>query len=82
MGAATVTSKGQLTIPSDVRAMFGIEAGHKVYFFQDLNGALAVKLVKPRKGAGFGALRAYADPDRVELTREDIGRAMVGDTSP
>jgi AbrB family looped-hinge helix DNA binding protein len=60
MGVATITSKGQLTIPADVRAEFGIEPGHKLYFFKRLDGQLGVKIVKPLNGAGFGALRDFA----------------------
>lgn len=61
MGVATVTSKGQLTIPADVRAEFGIEPGHRLYFFKQHDGELGVKLVKMEKGAGAGILKAHAE---------------------
>ena len=34
MPAATVTSKGQITIPAAVRASLGVEAGDRVEFIQ------------------------------------------------
>jgi AbrB family looped-hinge helix DNA binding protein len=39
MGAsAKVTSKGQITIPVEIRRIFGIEPGDEVVFFKDLDG--------------------------------------------
>ncbi|HEV2852995.1 MAG TPA: type II toxin-antitoxin system PrlF family antitoxin [Thermoanaerobaculia bacterium] len=32
MSTATVTSKGQITIPKEVRKSLGLEAGHRVSF--------------------------------------------------
>ncbi len=77
MGVATVTSKGQLTIPADVRAEFGIEPGHRIYFFKQLDGQLGVKLVKMEKGAGRGALRAYVDRLQGKSLDDEIGKAAA-----
>ena len=33
MPTATVTSKGQITIPASIREQFGIHAGTRVHFF-------------------------------------------------
>jgi antitoxin PrlF len=60
MTAATVTSKGQLTIPADIRDEFGIEPGHRVVFFKQLDGELGIKLIKLKKGSGAGILSHYA----------------------
>jgi len=38
MSAATITSKGQITIPKDIRAMLGLEPGDKVNFLANING--------------------------------------------
>jgi len=39
MGAiATVTSKGQVTLPANLRAEYDIEAGDQILFFRDLAG--------------------------------------------
>lgn len=35
---AKVTSKGQITLPAELRAEFGVEPGDLVVFFRDLNG--------------------------------------------
>jgi len=38
MSTSTVTSKGQITIPRDVRMALGIESGDKVHFNVDDEG--------------------------------------------
>jgi len=43
MTAATVTSKGQLTIPKDVREALGIGPGDRVEFVQMADGSFAIK---------------------------------------
>ena len=60
MSGSTVTSKGQITLPVELRAEYGIEKGDKIYFLKGLDGQLEVKIVKPEKGAGYGSLKAYA----------------------
>lgn len=42
MSTATVTSKGQVTIPQDVRAAMGITAGDKLEFVRMDDGYFAV----------------------------------------
>jgi len=38
MPTATVTSKGQITIPVEVRKKLGLKAGDRINFFQDGDG--------------------------------------------
>lgn len=42
MTAATLTSKGQITIPSLVRAALGVEAGDRVNFIETEKGQFAI----------------------------------------
>jgi antitoxin PrlF len=42
MTAATITSKGQITIPSSVRAALGVEAGDRVEFVEVSKGRFEV----------------------------------------
>jgi len=41
MSAATITSKGQITIPKDIRAKLGLEPGDKVNFLVDDEGVVS-----------------------------------------
>ena len=42
MATATVTSKGQITIPSQVRHALGLEAGDRVEFVEQGKGQFAI----------------------------------------
>ena len=41
MSTATVTSKGQITIPKDIRSLLGIESGDKINFLVDDQGTVS-----------------------------------------
>lgn len=41
MSAATITSKGQITIPKDIRVKLGLEPGNKVNFLVDDEGVVS-----------------------------------------
>ena len=54
MSTATVTSKGQITIPAAVRATLGVDAGDRVEFVEIVKGRFeivaATESVKSLKG--------------------------------
>lgn len=68
-----VTSKGQVTIPQDVRRRLGIEPGSEVDFVVDED---VVRLVRRREGHGAaavsqmrGRLRSMSTDEILALTR-------------
>ena len=61
--AAKVTSKGQITIPTSVREDFGIEKGDELVFYKGLDGRIAVRIRRPRKGSGARSVD-WTDPPR------------------
>jgi AbrB family looped-hinge helix DNA binding protein len=72
MATATVTSKGQITIPIDVRAKLGLKAGDQLDFWQNANGRY--ELI-PRKGSVRrlkGILKGLRPPMTVEEMNEAI----------
>ena len=48
MSTAAVTSKGQITIPVEVRKKLGVKAGDRVYFIENDRGEI---VVTPRTGS-------------------------------
>lgn len=69
MSQATVTSKGQITIPKEVRDELGIETGAKVWFVRTSMGYL----LKPRT-ENLMDLRGALKHDGPPLTDEEIER--------
>lgn len=69
-----VTSKGQVTIPQDVRVRLGIDAGSEVDFVVDSD---AVRLVRRDPGTGAAVVatmrgRARVSQARVTMTTDEI----------
>ena len=58
MASATVTSKGQITIPAKVRAALGIDAGDRIEFVEIEKGQFAIFAatgsIQELKGMGGG----------------------------
>ena len=73
MSATTVTSKGQVTIPAEIRSQFGIQSGDQLVFYAGLDGQLRVRVRRPRVGAGRGMI----PHDGSDVTREQIGAAVA-----
>jgi AbrB family looped-hinge helix DNA binding protein len=77
MGAVSVTSKGQVTIPKRVRQALGITAGSKVEFDVEKGGA-RLRLVKAGRASSVMdgmAILGYSGP-RVPIERMHGGAAM------
>jgi antitoxin PrlF len=82
MDATTVTSKGQVTIPKDVRQRLGIRTGAKIGFEvvgDHVEMRLLSRPVAAQKG-GFGMLKSRrasvpADFDAASLLQEDQGES-------
>ena len=64
-----VTSKGQVTIPLEVRRRLGIEPGSEVEFELDARGA---RLVRVRGGRGKAIARRMRGRGSVRLSTEQI----------
>ena len=81
MSAATLTSKGQITIPSAVRRALQVEAGDKVEFVQVEPGRFemvaSTRSVRELKGM-FGAAGRVVSIDEMNATIADQGASARG----
>lgn len=74
MSIATMTSKGQITVPKDIRDELGLTAGSRVMFVRLRNGECRMV---PRTGSVEDFIGILYDPDRPPMTIEDINEAIA-----
>lgn len=72
MPVATVTSKGQVTIPKEVRTELGIETGTSVMFVRTPQGYL----LRPT-GQSLARLRGIVKYDGPPVTIEDMNEGVL-----
>jgi AbrB family looped-hinge helix DNA binding protein len=72
MPTSTITSKGQITIPKEVRASLGLEAGHEVTFRVREDGVVELR----PKNVDLMSLRGILKPRVKGVTIEDMNAAI------
>ena len=76
MPRATLTSKGQVTIPKEIRQRLGLKQGDKLIFRFDECGRLTVEAAKPDPLGGIvGMLHHYAG--KRPVTIEEMNEAVL-----
>jgi AbrB family looped-hinge helix DNA binding protein len=76
MTTATMTSKGQITIPAEVRAKYRLSAGTRVDFVENGAGEL---VLRPKTGdirKLRGIIKYDGPPVSIEEMDEAIGKAI------
>ena len=73
MAAATLTSKGQLTLPKEVRSALGVGPGDKVDFVRMEDGNFAVLPAT----ASVKSLKGLLPKPRKAVTLEDMDKAIA-----
>ena len=58
-GEATVTSKGQITVPSALRQALGVTAGDRLRFVQAPDGSIRLEARKRRRIVDFARANAF-----------------------
>jgi AbrB family looped-hinge helix DNA binding protein len=58
-GEATVTSKGQITVPNALRQALGVVAGDRLRFVQTPDGAIRLEARKRRRIVDFARANAF-----------------------
>ncbi len=72
MSTATMTSKGQITIPAIVRTALGVEAGDRVEFVQIEPGHFELVAATQSVTALKGLVRKPASPVTIDAMNEAI----------
>jgi antitoxin PrlF len=85
MSAATITTKGQITIPVQVRVALGLDAGDRVEFVELEKGQFAIVPATRQVQDLKGLIRKPAKPVSLEQMRAALVRraaASIGTTTP
>ena len=72
MAAATVTSKGQITLPKRVRERLGVEAGDRIEFVESEQGFLVVPATRDIR-----ALKGIVPKPKKPVSIGDMNRAIA-----
>jgi len=78
MTAATVTSKGQITIPREVRQKLGVDAGDRVEFIEVAAGEFALKAATEDIRSLKGMIRRPRRPVSIDAMNAAIKRRGAG----
>ena len=78
MTIATMTTKGQVTIPLDVRRRLGLNAGDRIEFVEGVDGTFAIKPAIDDVRSLKGLLRKPAKPVTVEDMRAVVRARGAG----
>ena len=71
---ATITSKGQITVPREVRRVLGVRTGDKLLFESDGEG---VRIRPIRTRSAFSKYRAIGNPE-IPSGKKNIGKWLRG----
>jgi antitoxin PrlF len=74
--SATVTAKGQITIPKAVREQLGIKPGSKVDFRHTAGGGIEIVKEGPKPKSRFEKFRGHAGPG---MTTDELMQLLRGD---
>jgi antitoxin PrlF len=79
MATAAVTSKGQITIPAEVRKKLGLKPGDRVRFVESENGEF---IMKPKTGSIMdlrGCVKWTGKPVTIQEMNETIEKGWAGE---
>jgi antitoxin PrlF len=77
MSVSTLTSKGQTTIPKDIRERLGLKPGDRIRFMVNPDGSVTLVAVNLTLRQLRGILPRPERPATIEEMNEAIGEAAV-----
>ncbi|MBV8659351.1 MAG: type II toxin-antitoxin system PrlF family antitoxin [Burkholderiales bacterium] len=72
MATATLTSKGQVTIPASVRHMLGLQAGDQIDFVELAAGQFAIVAITKSVSDLKGLLKPPVEPVSIDDMNKDV----------
>jgi antitoxin PrlF len=80
MPRSTLTSKGQITIPKEVRDQMGLKPGDRVDFVKDRTGRFSLKAINTDFRSLRGIIKSpLGRPITLEEMDEAIARGAIGE---
>jgi antitoxin PrlF len=80
MPRSTVTSKGQITIPKEIRDQMGLKPGDRVDFVSNRKGEISLRIINTDFRSLRGILKSRrAKPLTIEEMDEAIARGACGE---
>ena len=70
---STLTSKGQLTVPKEVRERLKLKTGDKIQFMINKEGKIELSPIKVR----LKDLKGILPPPKKKVTLKDMGNAII-----
>ncbi len=78
MAVATLTSKGQVTIPKSVREALQLESGDKIEISVTGEGEALIRSISESPEEVFGSLRAMSQAGKKVVSIEEMNEAIAG----
>lgn len=78
MSTGTMTSKGQITIPKDVREQLGLTPGTRVTFTRNANGDFVLSMTRSSLASLQGRLQYDGPPVSLDEMEDAIASAATG----
>ena len=76
MNLAKISANGQITVPVEIRRLFGLKAGDKILFFQKPNGEVVINNASAQ--AIYKAQKAFEGvAEQMGVYNEDDVQALV-----
>jgi antitoxin PrlF len=79
MPRSTVTSKGQITIPKEIRDHLGLKRGDRLEFVKDRTGRISLRAINTDFRSLKGIIKSpYKRPITLKEMDEAIARGVLG----
>ena len=82
MTVATLTSKGQITVPASIRKAYGLDAGSRLDFVPLSQDSFVVRTRVPSLADLYGSLSGTGVHLSVDEMDDAIGRAVAEESHP